>query len=80
MILNPRGIPHFVTPDRPSRLRRLARRKVEDEPQAVVAEMESATQRLREQAWKINATTRTPLIPDEAVRPEVNKDVTAGLE
>jgi hypothetical protein len=44
------------------------RRQVEEEPQTVVGEMETATQRLRDQAWKINATTRTPLIPDEAIR------------
>jgi hypothetical protein len=63
-----------MSSDRPSWLRRRTRRQVEDEPEAVVAEMESATQRLREQAWKINATTRTPLIPDEAVRPDVNAE------
>jgi hypothetical protein len=63
-----------MSSDRPSWLRRRTRRQVEEEPEAVVAEMESATQRLREQAWKINATTRTPLIPDEAVRPDVNAE------
>jgi hypothetical protein len=41
---------------------------VEEEPEVVVAEMESATQRLRDQAWKINATTRTPMISEEAAR------------
>jgi hypothetical protein len=60
-----------MSPERQPRFRRLARRQVEAEPQAVADEMESATQRLRDQAWKINATTRTPLIPDEAVRPPV---------
>jgi hypothetical protein len=69
-----------MSPDRQSRLRRIARRRVEEEPQAVVAEMESATQRLRDQAWKINATTRTPLIPDEAVRPEADAQVSAESE
>jgi hypothetical protein len=63
-----------MSSDRPSWLRRRTRRQVEEEPEAVVAEMESATQRLREQAWRINATTRTPLIPDEAVRPDVNAE------
>jgi hypothetical protein len=63
-----------MSSDRPSWLRRRTRRQGEEEPEAVVAEMESATQRLREQAWKINATTRTPLIPDEAVRPDVNAE------
>ena len=65
-----------MSPDRHSRLRRRARRPVEEEPAAVIEEMESATQRLRDQAWKINATTRTPLIPDEAVR----RDVSAASE
>lgn len=53
---------------RHSWLRRRARRMVEEEPEVVVAEMESATQRLREQAWKINATTRPAMISEEAVR------------
>jgi hypothetical protein len=53
---------------RQSWLRRRARRLVEEEPEVVLVEMESATQRLREQAWKINATTRTPMISEEAVR------------
>jgi hypothetical protein len=57
-----------VSVDRQSWLRRRARRLVEEEPAVVVDEMESATQRLRDQAWKINATTRTPLISEEAVR------------
>ena len=43
-------------------------RHVEAEPDVVAEEMESATQRLREQAWKINATTRAPLIPEETTR------------
>jgi hypothetical protein len=45
---------------------------VEEEPEAVVAEMETATQRLRDQAWKINATTRTPLISEESARSEIS--------
>jgi len=45
------------------------RRPVEAEPEAVLQEMEQATQRLRDQAWKINATTRPPLISEEAARP-----------
>ena len=45
------------------------RRPVEAEPEVALEEMEQATQRLRDQAWKINAVTRTPLIPEEAVRP-----------
>lgn len=53
---------------RQSWLRRRARHLVEEEPEVVAVEMESATQRLREQAWKINATTRTPMISEEAVR------------
>ena len=44
------------------------RRAVEAEPEVALEEMEQATQRLRDQAWKINAVTRTPLIPEEAVR------------
>ena len=44
-------------------------REVEAEPEAVLQEMEQATQRLRDQAWKINAVTRTPLLAEEAVRP-----------
>jgi hypothetical protein len=63
-----------MSSDRQSWLRRRARREVEAEPEMVISEMESATQRLREQAWKINATTRTPLIPDEAVRVDVSAD------
>ena len=42
--------------------------EVADEPEVVVEVMEAATQRLREQAWKINATTRAVLIPEEATR------------
>ena len=59
-----------MSTDRQSWLRRRARREVEAEPQAVATEMQAATQRLRDQAWKINATTRTVLIPDEAIRRE----------
>ena len=58
--------------DRQSWLRRRTSRAVEEEPETVVAEMESATQRLREQAWKLNATTRTPLISEESVRAGAN--------
>ena len=50
------------------------RRRVEAEPTVVAEEMASATQRLRDQAWKINATTRTPLLPDEAVRSDANAE------
>ena len=57
-----------MSADRQSWLRRRTRRVVEEEPEVVLADMESATQRLRDQAWKINATTRTPLISEEAVR------------
>ena len=61
-----------MSADRQSWLRRRPRRPVEEEPEAVVAEMETATQRLRDQAWKINATTRTPLIREEEVRADVS--------
>lgn len=61
--------------DRQSWLRRRTRRLVEEEPAVVVAEMESATQRLRDQAWKINATTRTPMISEEAVRADAIADL-----
>ena len=54
------------------RASRRPRRPVEAEPEAVLEEMEQATQRLRDQAWKINAVTRTPLIPEEAIRPSVD--------
>jgi hypothetical protein len=57
-----------MSADRQSWLRRRNRHIVEEEPAVVIAEMESATQRLRDQAWKINATTRTPMISEEAVR------------
>ena len=57
-----------MSADRQSWLRRRTRPLVEEEPEVVIAEMESATQRLRDQAWKINATTRTPMISEEAVR------------
>lgn len=50
---------------------------MEAEPEVVLEEMEQATQRLRDQAWKINAVTRTPLIPEEAVRP-LSTDPRAG--
>ncbi len=36
--------------------------------------MQSATQRLRDQAWKLNATTRTPMISEEALRSSANAD------
>jgi len=42
---------------------------VAEEPAVVADVMEAATQRLRDQAWKINATTRPPLISEEAARP-----------
>ena len=38
-----------------------------EEPEVVAAEMQEATQRLRDQAWKINALTQTPLIPEDAI-------------
>jgi hypothetical protein len=63
-----------MSADRQTWLRRRKRRQVEEEPEAVVAEMESATQRLRDQAWKINATTRTPLISEEAARSDVSAE------
>lgn len=63
-----------MSADRQSWLRRRNRRLVEEEPEVVVAEMESATQRLREQAWKINATTRTPMISEEAVRTDATAE------
>lgn len=64
-----------MSENRKSRSRR--RRPVEAEPEVVLEEMEQATQRLRDQAWKINAVTRTPLIPEEAVRP-LSTDPRAG--
>jgi hypothetical protein len=63
-----------VSVDRQSWLRRRARRLVEEEPAVVVDEMESATQRLRDQAWKINATTRTPLISEKAIRADATAE------
>jgi hypothetical protein len=63
-----------MSADRQSWLRRRNRRLVEEEPEVVVAEMESATQRLRNQAWKINATTRTPMISEETVRADANAE------
>jgi len=59
-----------MPPPRRSRLRRPRRQAsgesapevVEAAPEVVVEEMEAATQRLRDQAWKINATTKTPMI------------------
>lgn len=42
------------------------KRRVEADPEVVLEEMEAATQRLRDQAWKINATTRALLIPEES--------------
>jgi hypothetical protein len=59
------------------RMPRSPRRPVEAEPEVVLQEMEQATQRLRDQAWKINAVTRTPLIPEEAVRPAGAEPATA---
>ena len=53
----------------PAKRRTRPPRHVEAEPEVALEEMEQATQRLRDQAWKINAVTRTPLIPEEAVRP-----------
>ena len=55
-----------MSANRKPRLRRA--RPVEAEPEVALEEMEQATQRLRDQAWKINAVTRTPLIPEDAVR------------
>lgn len=37
------------------------------EPEVVAAEMQEATQRLRDQAWKINALPQTPMIPEDAL-------------
>jgi hypothetical protein len=36
-------------------------------PAVVAAEMQEATQRLRDQAWKLNALTQTPMIPEDAL-------------
>jgi len=47
---------------RPRRFRRQTSPEVA--PEVVLEEMEAATQSLRDQAWKINATTRTPLISE----------------
>ena len=58
-----------IQPMSAKRIARPPRRRVEAEPEAALQEMEQATQRLRDQAWKINAVTRTPLIPEETVRP-----------
>lgn len=63
-----------MSANRQSWLRRRSRRQVEDEPELVVAEMESATQRLREQAWMINATARTPMLSEEAARSDVSAE------
>ena len=52
---------------RPRRFRRQASPEVA--PEVVLEEMEAATQSLREQAWKINATTRTPLISESEIAP-----------
>jgi hypothetical protein len=38
-----------------------------EEPEVVAAEMQEATQRLRDQAWKLNALTQTPMIPEDAL-------------
>ena len=53
----------------------LTRRKhrVEADPEVVLEEMEAATQRLRDQAWKINATTRALLIPEESAHAETQE-------
>lgn len=48
------------------------RRPVEAEPELALEEMEQATQRLRDQAWKLNGLTRTPLIPEDTVRSTTN--------
>ena len=59
-----------MTPDRRSRPRRFRRQaSPEVAPEVVLEEMEAATQSLREQAWKINATTRTPLISETDIAP-----------
>lgn len=66
-----------MSPDRPSWRRRRQRPDPETAPEVVVEEMETATQRLREQAWKINATTRTPLIPEEALHTDAETPAAA---
>lgn len=38
-----------------------------EEPEVVATEMQEATQRLRDQAWKLNALTQTPMIPEGAL-------------
>ena len=43
---------------------------VAEDPEVVAEVMQAATQRLRDQAWKISATTRAVLIPEEAARNE----------
>ncbi len=60
------------------RSRPSCRRAVEAEPEVALEEMEEATQRLRDQAWKINAVTRTPLIPEETVRTTTDAGATAA--
>ena len=56
--------------ERRSRLRRPRRQaSVEAAPEVVAEEMEAATQRLRDQAWKINATTKTPMIIESQQTP-----------
>ena len=53
-------------------------RRVEADPEVVLEEMEAATQRLRDQAWKINATTRARLIPEESAHTETETPRAGG--
>jgi hypothetical protein len=64
-----------VSAERRSWLARRLRR-VESDPEVVLEEMEAATQRLRDQAWKINATTRARLIPEESAHAETEEPST----
>jgi hypothetical protein len=43
------------------------------EPEIVAEVMQEATQRLRDQAWKINALTQTPLIDETALTEDVSE-------
>jgi hypothetical protein len=55
-----------VVSDRPARVRRRRATDppLEAEPTEAIAQMEEATQRLRDQAWMINAATRPPMVAD----------------
>jgi hypothetical protein len=38
--------------------------------ESLATEMQEATQRLRDQPWKLNALTHTPLLPEGAIASE----------